>query len=203
MFSCYHSPSMNDSIRNQIKKKLKNRGYTQKSFAQEFGLSEDYVGKVLRGERVEVPEGFQKMLDALDFELVARSKPSKTLSTYGEVEWPGISITMTDASAGADIAIKANDVFNIRDDKTMFTVNANELTLEIDTLLAWLKKESSADVGNDKVFEAIAFLLEVSKQLEESDTFSALSLLRKKGAEKVLSFAEDKGATTIVSAIHQ
>lgn len=71
---------MNDRIRQALKDALAIHNLTQKQFAHLSNVREDYVSKVLRGERVNVPREFAAMLDALNLELCVREKPSTTKS---------------------------------------------------------------------------------------------------------------------------
>jgi transcriptional regulator with XRE-family HTH domain len=71
---------MNDRIRQALKDYLSTQNLTQKQLADLSNVREDYVSKVLRGERVSVPKEFAAMLDALNLELYVREKPSTAKS---------------------------------------------------------------------------------------------------------------------------
>ena len=71
---CAIIADMNAVIRQQIKDALAHKNLSQVALARLSGVREDYVSKVLRGERVSVPQEFAAMLDALDLELVAVPK---------------------------------------------------------------------------------------------------------------------------------
>ena len=65
---------MTGEIRKQIKQALAERGMSQVELARLSGIREDYVSKILRGERVSVPKDFAAILDTLNFQLFAVAK---------------------------------------------------------------------------------------------------------------------------------
>lgn len=65
---------MNTKIRQQIKETLAHKDLTQSALAKLSGVREDYVSKILRGERVSVPQEFEAILDALNLELKVQPK---------------------------------------------------------------------------------------------------------------------------------
>lgn len=92
--NCAIIASVNETIRQQIKDELKTERLTQKELAMKSGVREDYVSKVLRGERVSTPQEFQSILEALSLELIVRPKQKtpieeklEQLTTLHGEEW--------------------------------------------------------------------------------------------------------------------
>jgi transcriptional regulator with XRE-family HTH domain len=65
---------MNEAIRQQIKSVLAGKGLTQKELAQRSGVREDYISKMLRGERVKTPKEFSAILEVLGLELCVKQR---------------------------------------------------------------------------------------------------------------------------------
>jgi transcriptional regulator with XRE-family HTH domain len=65
---------MTDEVRNQIKQHLQREGITQAELAQQSGVRQDYVSKLLRGERGTIPKEWQKIVEALGYELTLKRK---------------------------------------------------------------------------------------------------------------------------------
>lgn len=65
---------MTDEIRKAVRERLREKGMSQSELANRSGVREDYVSKVLRGERVKVPGEFGAVLEALGLELTVREK---------------------------------------------------------------------------------------------------------------------------------
>ena len=60
---------MTDEIRKQIKQTLAEKKMSQVELARLSGIREDYVSKILRGDRIGVPKDFAMILDVLDVKL--------------------------------------------------------------------------------------------------------------------------------------
>ena len=65
---------MTDEIRERLKAEIAKNYPSKRQFALSLGVSPQYLEAVLNGEKINTPEGFKKMLDALDLELVVRPK---------------------------------------------------------------------------------------------------------------------------------
>ena len=65
---------MTKDIRKALRAELEVQNMTQAELAERSGVRQDYVSKILRGERVSVPSEFQRILDELGLELVVREK---------------------------------------------------------------------------------------------------------------------------------
>ena len=57
-----------------VKARMKERGITQVKLAQEVGMEQPNIQRLLAGRVGAVPESWQKVLDALGLELVAQNK---------------------------------------------------------------------------------------------------------------------------------
>lgn len=68
---------MNEQIRETARRALKERKLRQADIAEEIGLSQPEVARLLTGRVGRVPDAWQKLLDALDLELVAIPKVEK------------------------------------------------------------------------------------------------------------------------------
>ena len=65
---------MNEQVRLVVKARMKERGITQVKLAQEVGMEQPNIQRLLAGRVGAVPDSWQKVLDALGLELVAQSK---------------------------------------------------------------------------------------------------------------------------------
>ena len=65
---------MNDQVRQVVKARMKERGMTQVKLAQEVGMEQPNIQRLLAGRVGAVPDSWQKVLDALGLELVAQLK---------------------------------------------------------------------------------------------------------------------------------
>ena len=65
---------MNEQVRQMVKARMKERGITQVKLAQEVGMEQPNIQRLLAGRVGAVPESWQKVLDALGLELVAQNK---------------------------------------------------------------------------------------------------------------------------------
>ncbi|GAQ23910.1 hypothetical protein DEIGR_400043 [Deinococcus grandis] len=62
---------MNDQVREAVAKALKERGISQKDFAQSIDLEPPNLSRLLNGHSGRIPENWQRILDALELDLVA------------------------------------------------------------------------------------------------------------------------------------
>lgn len=62
---------MNDQVRNASREALKRKKLTQAEIAEQIGLQQSDVARLLTGRVGRIPENWQKLLDALDLVLVA------------------------------------------------------------------------------------------------------------------------------------
>lgn len=67
---------MNPKVREAVRQTLKARDLTQAEIAEQIGLKQPDVARLLNGRVGRVPENWQKLLDALGLELVAVPKQS-------------------------------------------------------------------------------------------------------------------------------
>lgn len=69
---------MNEQVREAARQALKAQQRTQAEIADQIGLKQPDVARLLSGRVGQIPESWQKLLDALDLELVAqpRQKPA-------------------------------------------------------------------------------------------------------------------------------
>ena len=65
---------MNYQVRQVVKARMKERGMTQVKLAQEVGMEQPNIQRLLAGRVGAVPDSWQKVLDALGLELVAQLK---------------------------------------------------------------------------------------------------------------------------------
>lgn len=66
--------SMTDSIRRSVRIELAKRDYTQADLARQIGMKPQQLSSMMRGKVSKMPANWQKVLDALDLELVAVPK---------------------------------------------------------------------------------------------------------------------------------
>lgn len=68
---------MTDGIRRAVRIELARRDYSQADLARQLGMAPQYLSNMMRGKVSKMPEAWQRVLDALDLELVAvpREKP--------------------------------------------------------------------------------------------------------------------------------
>ena len=69
---------MNEQVRQAVKARMKERGITQVKLAQEVGMEQPNIQRLLAGRVGAVPDSWQKVLDALGLELVARLKEGQS-----------------------------------------------------------------------------------------------------------------------------
>lgn len=65
---------MNEQVRELVKQTMAERAITQGELARKTGLVRPAVSKLLNGSVGRVPENWQRILDALDLELIAIPK---------------------------------------------------------------------------------------------------------------------------------
>lgn len=65
---------MNETVRQAVKNKLESRGLSQADLAKAVGMERPNVTRMLAGRSGQIPDNWQKILDFLDLELVAREK---------------------------------------------------------------------------------------------------------------------------------
>ncbi|QLG10996.1 helix-turn-helix transcriptional regulator [Deinococcus sp. D7000] len=65
---------MNEQVRSAARAALKGKKLTQAEIADAIGLQQSDVARLLTGRVGRVPENWQKLLDALDLELIAIPK---------------------------------------------------------------------------------------------------------------------------------
>ena len=65
---------MNEQVRQTVKARMKERGITQVKLAQEVGMEQPNIQRLLAGRVGAVPDSWQRVLDALGLELIAVSK---------------------------------------------------------------------------------------------------------------------------------
>lgn len=65
---------MTPRIREELKKQIAEKYPSKRQFALQNGLTPNYLEAVLSGEKLKVPDRFEKILDALDLELVVQPK---------------------------------------------------------------------------------------------------------------------------------
>ncbi|GGK95474.1 helix-turn-helix domain-containing protein [Deinococcus radiotolerans] len=64
---------MNDHIRQQVRDIMKERGITQQQLADLTGLQRPNVTRLLSGTSGQVPDNWQRILDALQLDLITSS----------------------------------------------------------------------------------------------------------------------------------
>ena len=65
---------MNETVRQAVKNKLESRGLSQADLAKAVGMERPNVTRMLAGRSGQIPDNWQKILDFLDLELIAREK---------------------------------------------------------------------------------------------------------------------------------
>lgn len=65
---------MNDLVRLYVERELQRKNLSRTEVAVRADLSRQYVTDMLNGRKGEVPESWQRLLDALDLELYVRPK---------------------------------------------------------------------------------------------------------------------------------
>ncbi|MDR6219206.1 helix-turn-helix transcriptional regulator [Deinococcus soli (ex Cha et al. 2016)] len=66
---------MNDHIRQQVRNIMKERGITQQQLADLTGIQRPNVTRLLSGTSGQVPDNWQRILDALELDLITSPKP--------------------------------------------------------------------------------------------------------------------------------
>jgi len=66
---------MNEKVREAVRQTLKARNLTQAEAAQQIGLKQPDIARLLSGRAGKIPENWQKLLDELGLELIAVPKP--------------------------------------------------------------------------------------------------------------------------------
>lgn len=70
--------TVNERIRQAVRVELARRDTNQAQLAEQVGVSRQYVNNLMRARAGNVPEVWQRILDALDLELVVQPKtPTK------------------------------------------------------------------------------------------------------------------------------
>lgn len=62
---------MNEAVRTAVAQALKEKDLTQKELAAQIGMEPPNVSRLLNGHSGRIPENWQRILDALDLQLVA------------------------------------------------------------------------------------------------------------------------------------
>lgn len=65
---------MNGAIRAKVRKRISEQGKTQTAIAQEIGVQRQYLGRMLNEQVGDVPPSWDRLLNALDLELVVQPK---------------------------------------------------------------------------------------------------------------------------------
>lgn len=65
---------MNVDIRKAIRAELRERGLTHAQIAEQLGMPRPQITRMLTGQSGSVPEGWQKLLAALDLQLTVTRK---------------------------------------------------------------------------------------------------------------------------------
>lgn len=68
---------MNEQVRQAVKAALKEKGVTQAHLAEMTGIERPNITRLLSGSVGKVPDNWQKVLNALDLELVAQPKTKR------------------------------------------------------------------------------------------------------------------------------
>lgn len=66
---------VNDHIRQQVRDIMKERGITQQQLADLTGIQRPNVTRLLSGTSGQVPDNWQRILDALELDLITSPKP--------------------------------------------------------------------------------------------------------------------------------
>jgi predicted transcriptional regulator len=69
--------SMTDSIREMVRESMNQQGISTYRLAQLTEIEQPNVTRLLKGRSGKIPDSWQKILDALDLELVVQSKTKK------------------------------------------------------------------------------------------------------------------------------
>lgn len=62
---------MNEGIRRAVRVSLAERDMSQTDLAEKIGVSRQYVSRIMQGQVGKIPPAWQRILDALDLDLVA------------------------------------------------------------------------------------------------------------------------------------
>ncbi len=65
---------MNEQVRQAVRERMKERGVTHEKLAELTGIQRPNVTRLLTGQSGTIPDNWQKVLDALGLELVARER---------------------------------------------------------------------------------------------------------------------------------
>lgn len=65
---------MNDQVRKAVRQRMKALSMTQAELGDAVGMAQPHVARLLSGTVGAIPESWQKVLDALDLELVAQPR---------------------------------------------------------------------------------------------------------------------------------
>lgn len=65
---------MNDQVRKAVRQRMKALSLTQSELGDAVGMAQPHVARLLSGTVGAIPESWQKVLDALDLELVAQPR---------------------------------------------------------------------------------------------------------------------------------
>lgn len=65
---------MNEQVREAVRSTLKARKLTQAEVAEQIGLKQPDIARLLSGRAGKVPENWQRLLDSLGLELIAVPK---------------------------------------------------------------------------------------------------------------------------------
>lgn len=68
---------MNVEVREAVKTALERQGLSQAELARKVGMERGNVNRLISGKSGQVPEAWQKILDALELELVAIPKKTQ------------------------------------------------------------------------------------------------------------------------------
>ena len=75
-----------DDVRSELRAELARRRIKQSDLAAELGMSRTYLSNVLNGQRGQLSEKLQSLLDYLDLELTLRPKTPRIRDSSGRVE---------------------------------------------------------------------------------------------------------------------
>lgn len=65
---------MNRDIKLAVRNEITRRGITQRQLASDLDMTHQYLAEMLNLDRNNVPKRWQQLFDALDLELIVRSK---------------------------------------------------------------------------------------------------------------------------------
>lgn len=71
--------TVTDHIREEIRVALVRRRLSQSKLAERTGLTRQHISAMLSGRRGHIPNGWQKILDELELELIVRPKKQEPL----------------------------------------------------------------------------------------------------------------------------